>query len=201
MDVIIKPFPSGNYGEQEVERVWESGWMHDSKETMSSPHSKIDAHTNSETVAAPNPRACAGSNQMGTQHWEEKWAWAPNPNQQTICNWYLLAMGKFIFSSGISLRVLITLQVGTTPRSSWPAQNRSHGIFCRLFVTYHTAWSFCLSIFCLFILVSIFVFLWSLCGFSFSSLFFKERGAWNWVDEVVERIWEELGRGKITERK
>lgn len=42
--------------------------------------------------------------------WEGTWTWASTPNQAAICNWYPLAMDKFVSCKGISVGVLTTLQ-------------------------------------------------------------------------------------------
>lgn len=60
------PLPSGlGNHEEEVERLYEPEGVEDTKETVSSGHKRADPHMNSETGSMP--RACPGSNQMGSQ--------------------------------------------------------------------------------------------------------------------------------------
>lgn len=61
------PLPSGlgNYAEEDLERLYKPEGVKDTKETVTSGHKRADPHMNSETGCMP--RACPGSNQMGSQ--------------------------------------------------------------------------------------------------------------------------------------
>lgn len=58
----LLPQGSGNYVEEEAERLQEPEGMEDTKETVSSRHNGTDTHELTETVAA-----CTGRRQMGSQ--------------------------------------------------------------------------------------------------------------------------------------
>lgn len=60
-------------------------------------------------------RTCTGSNQTKLQHWERGVDAKSPPNQEAICNQYLLGKGEYM-SLGISTTLLL-------PKNCWPTQN------------------------------------------------------------------------------
>lgn len=153
----------------------------DAKETASSREKRSDTQTNSQSL---------------WQHSQNLHKFKPNkkskrrggddevlsPNQEVICNWYLLKKEK-ISSCQYGATVSINHSPGQAMhRKSWPTQNRFHSfVVCVLF---------------LLCLIGIFFFLVWCPFFYFSFLFWERKRGWSWVGSKVGSFWEELEKDK-----
>lgn len=92
-----------------------------------SRHKGTEAHMTSQRRCSTH-ETCTGSSQMESQHWQEQYTGGPTPNQESICNWYLMARGKSVFSRGMCPWVYQPhSRVGLMSRSS--DQNKTDYIF------------------------------------------------------------------------
>jgi hypothetical protein len=156
-------------------RVWDPGVMNNSQETASSRHNIVDAHGNSHRWLTARTSSAQVRRQKKPSTEQGKYTQSPTPQQEAICNWYLLG-GEYQFSPQQTLTVYT---------SNTPGQATCPGVFDQHMTDpMLLLWGFC------FILGS-FVILLILCSFDFLNFVFillrnREEG-WEKEKEVV---WE-----------
>ena len=91
---------SGNYMEEESERLWDPEVMEDNRKWMSFRH-KTDTHINSQRWLkhAQDVHRCT-SEGIPVLRWDVKAG--SMPNQEGIANWHLLAEETSVLSKGVS---------------------------------------------------------------------------------------------------
>lgn len=131
--------------------------MDASKETVSSRHNGTDTHVSSQR---PWQHGEVGSIQTRSQYWKGEMDMGLISNQEAACNWYSLTKGKLGFSSGVSLGLSTILQARSYIQKQTTNTEQSRCYFCR-HLSHLTLFDHCsLLVFCLFIFISIIVFLW-----------------------------------------
>lgn len=103
---------------------------------------------------------------QGSRAERRRWTWAPTTDQETICDWFLLAKGTLVPSNGLSLRSVLTACQRTSHAQECLANRTgSQWWLYRLFNLILLCLRFCFVFFSLVFRLYIFIstFLW-FCG-------------------------------------
>lgn len=140
---LLDPSGQGSAPE-DMERLYKPELIAIPRETM--PCRSRLIHTWTQRHGDRIHKTCTDSKHTKSDHGKGGMNTKSYPNQEVICNWYLLGKGKSIFYNGKSLSISTTLQSRPYSIRSYPA-HRDFFLVVVLFSCVSYEW-LCFALFC-----------------------------------------------------